>query len=121
MKKTTQRGDVPLGCIVGLIVMGVAALIALKVIPIMIHVGDLQNTVQALADRSGRIEYNDARIVHDILIAAQQADLPVTKKDIKIERNQAYTKIWVRFTMPIDFGVYTYIWNKEIYENRPRF
>jgi len=119
--RRSERGDVPLGCIVGLIVLGIALMIGLKVVPLMIRVGDLQNTVQSLADRSGRIDYNNKRITHDILVQAQKSDLPITKKDIKIERNKAYTKIWVNFTVPIDFVVYTYVWDKEIYENRPVF
>jgi len=119
--RSRERGDVPVGCIVGLIVMGLALLISIKVVPVMLHVGDLQNTVESLADRSGRRDYNDARIIRDILQTAQNKNLPVTKKDIKIERNSAYTKIWVKFTVEIDFGVYTYVWKKEIYEDRPVF
>lgn len=121
MKRRSERGDVPLGCLVGLVVLAVALLIGLKVVPIMVRVGDLQNKVEALADRSGRIDYRDERIIKDILITADMTDLPVTRKDIKIQRNKAFTKIWVTFTIPIDFGVYTYVWHKEIYENRPVF
>lgn len=121
IRRRSERGDVPVGCIVGLIVIGIALLIGLKVVPLLVRVGDLQNTVEALADRAGRVEYDNARIVHDILVQAQKSDLPVTKKDIRIARNKAFNKIWVSFTIPIDFGVYTYVWHKEIYENRPVF
>ncbi len=121
IRKRSERGDVPVGCLVGLIVMGIALLIGLKVVPLMVRVGDLENKVEALADRAGRIEYDNKRIIRDILVQAEKSDLPVTKKDIKIERTKAYNKIWVKFTVQIDFIVYTYTWNKEIYENRPTF
>lgn len=121
IRKRSERGDVPLGCLVGLIVMGIALLIGLKVVPLMVRVGDLESTVQSLADRAGRVEYDNKRIINDILVQASKSDLPVTKKDIKIERTKAYNKIWVKFTVQIDFIVYTYTWNKEIYENRPTF
>jgi hypothetical protein len=121
MKWRFQRGDVPVGCIVGLVVLAIAALIGINAAPVMIHVGDLDSEIGSLADRSGRRDYKDDRIIRDILIKAEELDLPVTKKSIKIQRTRARFKIWVTYDVPIDFGVYTYVWHKEHFHDRPMF
>jgi hypothetical protein len=121
MKLRRERGDVPVGCLVGVAVFFVAILIGIKVTPVMIHVGELDKEITNLADRAGRRDYNDKRIIRDILRKAEEVDLPVTKESIKIDRGRTHFKIWVTYQKDIDFVFYTYHWNKEHYEDRPIF
>ncbi|HSO24857.1 MAG TPA: hypothetical protein VLT81_18270 [Chondromyces sp.] len=114
-----QRGDVPVGCLVGLVVMLLAALIAIKVTPVMINVGELDKEISTLADRANRREYKDERIVRDILHKAENLDLQVTKKDITIKRTSSRIKITVTYDVPIEFPGYTYVWHKRHYHDRP--
>ena len=116
-----QRGDVPVGCLVGGVVAVIVVLVAIKVAPIMIHVGELDKEISILADRANRREYTDQRIRHDILEKAEQLDLPVTKKSIDIKRTSNRIKVAVRYTISIDFPGYTYVWSKEHYHERPLF
>lgn len=121
MKRRRERGDVPVGCLIGLVVLGLAVLIGIKAAPVMLHVGELDNEIGNLADRAGRRDYKDARIIRDILIKADAVDLPVTKDSIKIKRSSSRFKIWVTYQKDIDFMFYTYHWNKEHYHDRPVF
>ena len=116
-----QRGDVPVGCLVGGAVALIVALIAIKVAPIMIHVGELDKQIGVYADRANRREYNDKRIERAILAKAESLDLPVTKKDIKIKRTSNRIKITVVYEIPIEFPGYTYVWHKEHFHERPLF
>ena len=116
-----ERGDVPVGCLVGLVVLGLAALVAIKAAPVMINIGEFDSEISVLADRANRIDYNDKRIMRDILDKADELDLPVTKKDVKIERSRSRIKVTVVYQKEIDFGFYTYVWNKRHYEDRPLF
>ena len=116
-----QRGDVPVGCLVGGVVALIVVLVSIKAAPIMIHVGELDKEIASLADRANRREYNDQRIRRDILERAEVLDLPVTKKSIDIKRTSNRIKITVRYTVNIDFPGYTYVWNKEHFEERPLF
>jgi hypothetical protein len=116
-----QRGDVPVGCLVGGVVALIVVLVAIKVTPIMIHVGELDKEISNLADRANRREYTDQRIRRDILIKAELLDLPVTKKSIDIVRTSNRIKVTVRYTISIEFPGYTYVWNKEHYHERPLF
>jgi hypothetical protein len=114
-----QRGDVPIGCLVGMVVILVVALVGIKVAPVVISVGELDKEINALADRSSRRDYNDERILHDILQKAEQLDLPVTKKDVTIKRSSKHIKVTVSYDIPIEFPGYTYVWHKEHLHDRP--
>lgn len=116
-----QRGDVPVGCLVGGLVALIVVLVSIKAAPIMIHVGELDKEIAGLADRANRREYTDQRIRRDILERAEVLDLPVTKKSIDIKRTSNRIKITVRYTVNIDFPGYTYVWNKEHFHERPLF
>ena len=116
-----QRGDVPVGCLVGGAVALVIMLVAIKVAPIMIHVGELDKQIGVYADRANRREYNDKRIVRAIISKAELLDLPVTKKDINIKRTSSRIKITVTYNITIEFPGYTYVWHKEHFHERPIF
>ena len=116
-----QRGDVPVGCLVGGAVALIVILVAIKVAPIMIHVGELDKQIGVYADRANRREYNDKRIERAIITKAESLDLPVTKKDIKIKRTSNRIKITVGYDVPIEFPGYTYVWHKEHFHERPLF
>jgi hypothetical protein len=116
-----QRGDVPVGCLVGGVVMLIVVLVAIKVAPIMINVGELDKQISVLADRANRREYNDKRIERDILARAEKLDLPVAKKNIKIKRTASRIKVTVTYDLEIDFPGYTYVWHKEHFHERPLF
>jgi len=116
-----QRGDVPVGCLVGGAVALIVVLVAIKVAPIMIHVGELDKQIGVYADRANRREYNDKRIERAILTKAEQLDLPVTKEDISIKRTSNRIKIVVVYNIRIEFPGYTYVWHKEHFHERPLF
>jgi len=84
-----QRGDVPVGCLVGGVVVVVVILIAIKVAPITIAVGEFDKEIGVLADRANRREYHNQRILQSILEKAQKLDLPVTKKEVDIKRTSS--------------------------------
>ena len=119
--RRSQRGDVPVGCLLGGVVLLIVVLVAIKVTPVVVNVGELDNAISTLADRANRREYNDKRILADILQKAESLDLPVAKKNVKIKRTSNRIKITVIYTIPIEFPGYTFMWHKEHFEDRPLF
>ncbi len=116
-----QRGDVPVGCLVGGVVAIIVVLVTIKVTPLMIHVGELDKEIGVLADRANRREYHDKRNQRSLITKAEQRDLPVTKKNIDIKRTSNRIKVTVRYTIRIEFPGYTYVWDKEHFHDRPLF
>lgn len=119
--RRNQRGDVPIGCLIGFLVAVIVAVIAIKVVPVMVRVGEFDKEVKALADRANRIEYTDKRIEKMLTEKAEDLDIPVNAKSIWIKRSSTRIKVRVTYDYPIDFPGYTYVWHKEHYEDRPLF
>jgi len=117
----SQRGDVPVGCLVGGVVVLIVVLIGIKVTPIMLNVGEFDKEIGVLADRANRREYHDRRILQSILLKAQALDLPVTKENVTIKRTSTRIKVTVIYEMPIEFPGYTYVWHKRHFHDRPIF
>ena len=116
-----QRGEIPVGCFVGLLVLAVAVLIAVKTVPVMAKVAEFDKTITTMADRANRLDYPDSRIRQRLLDKADQLDLPITPEKIKIIRTQSRIKIEIIYDLEIEYPFYTYHWHKEHREERPVF
>jgi hypothetical protein len=111
-----QRGEGRFGCLVGLVLLLAAGLIAYRMIPIKVKTADLRDTVIDESKSAGR--HGDKAIRGNILNKAQQLDLPVTAEDINIKRTNNYIRIDVKYTVPVEFPGYTYNWDfRHHYEN----
>lgn len=116
-----QRGDVPVGCLVGLVVLALITLVGIKVTPVMLEVQEFEKEVRTVADRGNRIDYTDKRITQRLLAKAEDLRIPIVKEDIVIKRTRSRIRIQVEFTREIDLVLTTYEWHKVIDEDRPIF
>jgi hypothetical protein len=116
-----QRGNVGPGCLVAIVVLFLVTLIALRVIPKMVAVGEFQNEVVRLADRANRRDYPDKRILKGLRDKGEELRLPINPKDIKVKRTSSHLEINVTYTIDVDLLVYTYKWHKVHDEVRPLF
>jgi hypothetical protein len=115
-KHRSERGEGRLGCLVGLVLLLIAGLIAYRMIPIKVKTADLRDTVIDESKSAGR--HGDKAIRGNIMNKAQQLELPVTPDDIVIKRTNAYIRIDVKYTVPVEFPGYTYQWDfRHHYEN----
>jgi hypothetical protein len=116
-----QRGDVPVGCLVGFVVAVLIAIVAIKAVPFMVHVGEFDKEIKAQADRANLMGHSDKRIRENLLAKADELGLPINSKAIWIKRSATRIQVRVIYDLPIEFPGYTYIWHKEHFEERPIF
>ena len=114
-----ERGESKLGCLVGLIVLGLAIFVAWKMIPAKVKAAELRQTVVDEAKSAGT--HNDERIRAAILAKAREDDLPVTDENIKIVRSAGEITVTVDYSIPIVFPGYTYNWHLEHEAKNPIF
>ena len=114
-----QRGEGQFGCLVSLVVLAIAGLIAYKMIPIKVKTADLRETVMAEARSAG--QHNNKVILASILSKAEQNELPVTEDNVKIERKNQVIKVDVEYTVPVKFPGYTYNWHFHHHTDNPIF
>ncbi|NOZ79575.1 MAG: hypothetical protein GXP48_10440 [Acidobacteria bacterium] len=107
-----ESGQINVGCFIALIVLAVAVVVAIKTIPVVISMGDMEKEIEALAARANIPTYTNSVIRGRILQKAQSLDLPVGPKNIRIERNSQYIRIVVTYDLAIKYPFYTYHWHK---------
>lgn len=109
LRNRRERGEGQLGCLFGLVVLLIAALIAFKMIPIKVKAADMRDTVSDEAKSAG--QHNNAHIMKAILLKAEQLELPMKESDVNIQRSNASIMVEVHYTVPVVFPGYTYNWS----------
>lgn len=110
MDKRGQRGDGKLGCILGLAVLVVAVIVAIKVVPLKIAVAELADFSTRQAERAALPGATDANIRDAILEKAKTLRLPLAAENIKVSRTTRDITITYRFEMDVKLPLYTYRW-----------
>ena len=114
-----QRGEGQFGCLVGLVFLLIAGLIAYRMIPVKVRAADLRETVVSEARSAG--QHRDKTIIGNIVSKAKQLDLPITEQDVHVRRANNYIYIDVAYTVPVQFPGYTYNWHFEHKAENPVF
>jgi len=104
-----ERGEGQFGCLVGIVVLLIACVIAYKMIPVKVKAADLRDTVVDEAKSAG--QHSDAVMMQNILRKADELELPLTEDNIEIQRQSGYVRVEVEYTVPVEFPGYTYQWS----------
>jgi hypothetical protein len=121
MANRRETGAGNIGCIISLAVLAVAVIIAMKVIPTRIAVAELQDYCERAVEQASLPRNTDQKIADEILIKAQQENLPVRKEDIKVWRDGSMAHCEVKYRVVLDLVVYKYDWDVEHKVDRTQF
>ncbi|HEX7707163.1 MAG TPA: hypothetical protein VF701_11960 [Thermoanaerobaculia bacterium] len=114
-----ERGEGQLGCLIGLVLLLAAGLVAYKVIPIKVKAAEMRDVVIDEARSAG--QNRDPQIMKAILNRAKHLELPVTEDNVSIVRGSGMIRIDVKYTLEVDFPGYTYVWNFHHKAENPLF
>lgn len=117
--KKRQRGEGQLGCLVGLVLLAIAGLIAYRLIPVKVKAAEMRDAVVDEAKSAG--QHNDKEIQAAILYKAKQLELPIGEEDVNVRRNNNYVYVKVDYTVPVQFPGYVYNWHFEHRAENPIF
>jgi len=116
-----QRGDVPVGCLLGFAVLVLIAIFAMSAIPAQLKLGEFEKRIEELVDRANRREYNNVRIKRDILAKARDLDFNVPEGNVEIDRTDRRIKVRVHFEQVIRLPGYEWVRPHDIRLERPIF
>ena len=116
-----QRGDVPVGCLLGFVVLVLIAIFAMSAIPAQLRLGEFENRIEELADRANRRDYKNDRIKRDILAKARELDFDLPEENVKIDRTERRIKIYVHFDQVVRLPGYVWVRHQNIRLERPIF
>jgi len=101
-----EAGEGQVGCLVGLVILFIAIFIAYKMVPVKVKSAG---------------SHSDDQIRKQILLKAQDSNLPVTDDSITIERTGNLIRVDVDYTVPIVFPGYTMQWHQHHHAENPIF
>ena len=118
-RRAAEAGSGNVGCILWLVVLGIAVLIAWKAIPVKIRSAELYDHMVEITKFGARTTPEE--IEKDILAKARELDLPLDKEHVKVERIGDRLKMEATYTVPLEFPGYTYNWRFDHQVDRPLF
>jgi hypothetical protein len=115
--RNAQRGEGNLGCIAWVLLAIVAGLFLYTWVPVRVANSSLHDYMleQAKYAQSPQPEVFKKRIVDK----ARELGLPVTAKDVKVEITGDRVRMRCKYSVPLEFPFYTYIWEIDHNIDRP--
>lgn len=121
MRSNRQRGAGNFGCFVSLLVLAIAIVLAVKIIPKKIAVGELTDYCRRQLEAASTAGMTDQVITNNVLRKAGELKLPVGPESVKVWRGGGEVHIEVKYTVVIDLLVTKHNWKVEVAEDRPLF
>jgi hypothetical protein len=118
--RRAEAGTGRVGCVIWAALLGVAVLIAAKIVPVKIKTSTFYDAIQEQA-QFGSIK-GDAAIQAELWRKAQELQIPLKKEDIIVRRDVAYVYVEVHYVLNVDFPIYgVYVWHEDDKVQRPLF
>jgi len=119
-RRTAERGEGNLGCVVWLLLLGLAVLISWKMIPVKVSSAELSDYMVEVAQfHSARQPPEELKKL--ILTRAGELNIPLAKENVVVVRNGDRIRMTAEYTIPVDFPGYTYNWHFRHEVDRPIF
>ena len=119
MRRNPRLGEGKLGCVLWLVVLILAGLIAYKAIPVKLASAELYDYMDDQA-RFGARASSDA-LKKSILRKAKELELPVTARDVTVAKVGGMVKMRCKFTVPVEILGFTYDWDFDLQVDRRIF
>jgi hypothetical protein len=119
-RRRSERGEGNLGCILWLLVLGLATLIAWKMVPVKVQSTKLYEFMDEQAKFAAQKSLAD-QISKAIVDEAQKLDIPLDKQNCHVMRDGDRIIIEVDYSIPVEFPGYTYQWHFHEKIDRPIF
>ena len=118
-RRSRQRGEGNLGCILWSVALIVGIMVAWKAVPVKMAGANMYDYMIEQAKFAGN---RKPGVIRKALIKKAAAlNIPVDKKDIKVEKPGDFIKMSVEYTVPLEFPGYTYEWHFHHKVNRNIF
>jgi len=105
-----ERGEGRLGTLLGLSVLVLTVYLGFKVVPVLVNAYAFRDYIEQ-ETRFAALQKKDEEVVKRVLRKAEELELPVKAKNIKVNRSSSHFDIVVRYTVLIETPLYTYNWD----------
>ncbi len=111
MQVASQRGKGNVGCLVGLLVLALAVVVAMKVVPAKVAVAELKEFCERQAESASLPRNTDEAITNAILAKAKALNLPLKAEDLRVWRDGTNVHVELKYRVVVELPFYTYNWD----------
>ena len=114
-----QRGEGKLGCVLWLAIFVAVGTFGWKTIPVKTSSSRLKDFMVEQSKFAQRASHQE--ISTRILNKANELELPVSRKNIKVHKTAARVEMRCKYTVPVEFPFYTWNWDFDLHVERAVF
>jgi len=118
--RDSQRGEGRVGLLIALVILGTAIFVGVKIIPVRVTAYEFKDFIQQEC-RWAAVRQADEEVERRILSKAQELEIPLDKKNLKIKRTKSEMIISCSYQQPIDLKLPTYVYTFDHKERAPLF
>lgn len=119
-RRSSERGEGNLGCVIWTVVLIIGVLIAWKAIPVKVASAELYDYMDELA-RFAAARDNEETLKKKLLARATELGLPLNKDNVTVSKANDRVRMTASYVVVLDFPGYSYEWNIEHELDRPIF
>ncbi len=106
--RSSENGKGKIGLLIMILIFAAIVYVLVKVVPKRVNAYEYNDFIQQYT-RDNIWGKKPEQVRHDLLQKARDLNLPVTAKQIKITRRGANAEVEVKFDLPINLKVYTWV------------
>ena len=118
--KLGQRGEGRVGLLIALIVLATGIFLAVKIVPVRINAYEFKDAIREEC-RHAAIHRDDAKVAERIMEKAAELEIPLSRKNLQVNRTRSEMIITASYEQPIDLKVYKYVYKFHTKERAPLF
>jgi hypothetical protein len=118
--RTNERGQGRIGLLISVALVGIAIFTGVKFIPVKVAAYQFKDVLTQEC-RMAAVRRNDAAVAQRILDKAEELDVPLQGKNLKVRRTRSEMIIRASYEQPIDLKVTTYVFKFDHEEKAPLF
>lgn len=108
-RRSAERGEGNLGCILWVLLLAIGVLIAWKAVPAKVKSAELYDFMDEMAKFSAAGSTKE-ELEKRIMGRAGELGIPLEKRNLQIQLQRERIRIEVKYTLPLEFPGYTYNW-----------
>jgi hypothetical protein len=119
-RRRGERGEGRIGLLVALVLLAIGIFLGVKIIPVRVSAYQFSDFIQQEC-RFAAVRNQDEEVAKRILDKAAEMEIPLKKKDLKIERTANEMIVTASYEQPIDLKVTVYNYRFFQREKAPLF
>jgi hypothetical protein len=115
-----QRGEGRIGFFIALVACAVLVFVGVRVVPVRVTAYEFREFIRQ-ETRSAAVTKGDEKVAQRIMSRAEELEIPLTRKNLHVQRTQSEMVIRASYEQPVDLKFMTYVYRYSSEDRAPLF